>query len=266
MTTGGKTVKNVAGYDLCKLFVGSLGTLGAICEVTLRLAPIAEARAMLVAALDRATAGSVAGQLLSSRLEMGSLDIANCEAARAALPSLPVTLRPEAWVLCIGVMGEETAIGRQEREIRGLSPQGLARIDGEDAEAIWRALGDAGYPRQGAPAAARLSLPPAYVEGAVDFVSSWDGWWTVARAGDGLVYAGPPSDSDLSETAQRLIGLRQWAAERQGFARLEWGPAELKQEFPVWGTDLPNLDLMARIKESYDRGRNLGCGRYLPGL
>ncbi|HEX2241678.1 MAG TPA: FAD-binding oxidoreductase, partial [Gammaproteobacteria bacterium] len=46
---GGKVVKNVAGYDMCKLFVGSFGTLGIITELTLRLAPLPEAEASLVA-------------------------------------------------------------------------------------------------------------------------------------------------------------------------------------------------------------------------
>jgi glycolate oxidase FAD binding subunit len=263
---GGKTVKNVAGYDLSKLFVGSQGTLGAICELTLRLAPIPESRALMVAAVDPPQAASLAHQLLASRLDIGSLDIVNHEAARRDLPSLPVTLRAGAQVICVGLAGQGEAVARQERDIRALSSDGWARIDVPDAGDVGRALSDIAMPRPTAPLIARVALPKARASDALGLVSSFGGWWAAAHAGDGLVHAGPAADCDLAEAVQMLVTLREWAAANDGWLALESGPADVKRTFPVWGDGLPNLDLMRRLKDVYDPGRTLGCGRFLPGL
>ncbi|MCJ7821482.1 MAG: FAD-binding oxidoreductase, partial [Armatimonadetes bacterium] len=60
--------------------------------------------------------------------------------------------------------------------------------------------------------------------------------------------------------------LRGRAEEAGGFAVLEAGPVELKREFAVWGEGADNLDLMGRLKESFDPAGTIGCGRFLPGL
>src|SRR3989475_6019552 len=65
---GGKVVKNVAGYDMCKLFVGSLGTLGIITELTLRLGPLPESVSTVVAAGTFSQAEQFIRELFRSRL------------------------------------------------------------------------------------------------------------------------------------------------------------------------------------------------------
>jgi glycolate oxidase FAD binding subunit len=264
--TGGKTVKNVAGYNLTKLFVGSHGTLGVISEITLRLTPIPEAEALLAAAVGPPAATSLARELLASRLDISSLDILNHEAARAALPSLPVTLRPEAHVMLVGLLGAPEAIDRQEREIRALSQHGWARLNGADADEVRRASSHAASPGPAAETITRLALPMARIADALELVSSGGGWWAAARAGDGLLYSGPVTETDISEVTERLTVLREWTEGRGGSLVLESGPVEVKRAFPVWGEGLPNLDLMRRLKERYDPNRTLGCGRFLPGL
>ncbi|MCJ7822018.1 MAG: FAD-binding oxidoreductase, partial [Armatimonadetes bacterium] len=118
--TGGKTVKNVAGYEMNKLFVGSLGTLGAICELTMRLTPVPEARAMMVASLATLEAEEVAARLSAARLDVATLEVANHAACARMHISLPVTVEAGRWVVFAGLMGAREAIERQEREVREL--------------------------------------------------------------------------------------------------------------------------------------------------
>ena len=140
------------------------------------------------------------------------------------------------------------------------------REDAEEADGIWRRLRDAAYPSAREAVLARVSVPIARVGETLRMLSSWDGWWAVARAGEGAVYAGPPEEDDLSEIEEKLVHLRQSAVESDGFVVLESGPAELKRRFPVWGAETPNADLMRGLKESLDPAGIMGCGRFVPGL
>jgi len=264
--TGGKTVKNVAGYELNKLFVGSLGTLGAICELTMRLTSVPEAKAMMVASLAPGEAAEVAARLTASRLDVATLEVANHAACARMHISLPVTMEAGRWVVFAGLMGPTEAIERQEREVRELVGSGCGRVDGEEASGIWEQLANAAYPADAGAVVARASVPLSRAAEVMELVSSWDGWWTVARAGDGVVYAGPRDVDDLAEIKRKLGVLRGRAEEAGGFAVLEAGPIELKREFAVWGEGADNLDLMGRLKASFDPAGILGCGRFLPGL
>ncbi len=260
---GGKTVKNVAGYDLSKLFVGSFGTLGAICEVTVRLTPKPESRAMLVLAMNSAEVKEVTGKLLRSRLEIASLDIANEAAVRRMRLSLPITLAPELRIVFVGLMGDRAAMVRQENEIRASSGGAFARLDGTQGGHAWLSLREAPHPNSVDEIVARAALPISYATETVDLVSQFDGWWSVARAGDGVVYAGPPREATTEMMVDRLAELREFAQRREGVVILEAASLEMKRGFSVWG-DIPNLDLLRKLKDAYDPTGNLGCWRYLP--
>jgi len=259
--TGGRTVKNVAGYDLSKLFIGALGSVGAVVEITLRLAPLPQARAMVVTALPPAEACAGAAQLVSSRLEAATCEILNQAAAERLAPSA-VSAGPDEQVLVIGLLGEQEAIRRQERDIRGLLGGNCAWLEGAEADALWRGLRSLAYPHNGAPLM-RIGVPLSEIPTILAAIPARQGWQTTARAADGLVYASPSVWDDLEDTRRALTGLRSQAESVGGYAVLESGPVALKRALPVWG-DIANADLMRALKQAYDPEGTLGCGRLLP--
>jgi glycolate oxidase FAD binding subunit len=261
---GGKTVKNVAGYDVSKLFVGSLGTVGAMVEVTLRLLPAPEARAVMVAALESEEAAEAAARAVGSRLEVASCDIVNEACARRIRGALPVRVGGGRSALCVGLEGAREAIERQEREIRGMASGEWVRRDGEEAEDVLRAVRDLAYPAQEGATLLRASVPMTRTAEVLAEVSSRDGWQGVARVGDGQVYVSP--DAEGPEIAAKLRELRGKAEGWGGYAVLESGSVELRREVGVWGEASENMDLMRGLKQSYDPAGVLGCGRFLRGL
>lgn len=247
---GGRTVKNVAGYDLAKLFVGSLGTLGAITQITLRLVPAPEDRALFAVALSPARAREATAALLGSRLEIATCDVVTC---RAGIP-MPASLtnNPEDVIVFLGVMGAREAVVRQNRELQAAFPEGIARVDDE----VWARVRDVAYPT-GDGCLLRLNLPIAKTMDLMELIAARPGWSAAARAGDGIVYAVGPPDVDV------LTAFRSAAEQSGGHAVLEAGPVEVKRAFPVWGATIANTDLMGELKRSFDPARGLSCGRFV---
>ena len=129
---GGKVVKNVAGYDMCKLFTGSLGTLGIIAEVTSRVAPIADYSATIIATGTFAKAADCARRLIGTKLLPTAVFLLN-------------NATTASWQLMVSFDGFRASVARQTNELIQMAQQlGLAHetIDGEIQQQNWQAIAD----------------------------------------------------------------------------------------------------------------------------
>jgi glycolate oxidase FAD binding subunit len=246
---GGKVVKNVAGYDMCKLFVGSLGTLGIISEATVRLAPLPESSATLV----------VSGSFDDAR------QFAN-ELGRTRLLPAAVILRLEGnhWLLAVRLEGFAETVARSQREVRSIADSLGLKVQvltADEQGAFWRFVED--FPLQSETLVFRVTLPRAELFPSVQTFSRWENVTVVADAIAGTAWlAAAPTPTAL----QRFLELAAMARDRRGHAIIFSAPAELKRGVEVWGESPPTLSLMRGVKHQFDPKELLNPGRFLGGL
>jgi glycolate oxidase FAD binding subunit len=248
---GGKVVKNVAGYDMCKLFVGSLGTLGIIIEVTLRVAPIAERTATLVGAGDLTQLENLHEQLLRSALAPAAVSLVRHGA-------------PEKWRLGVCCEGFDESVERQLGEIGAMATRSGINCEILTAEThndFWSPLRD--FPLQPERLIFRVTVPRAKV---FDFVKLADGWQSTAIVGDtamGTIWIACAAQKSGRERFSRLTAA---ARERHGHAIVFAAPFALKTGVNVWGASAPTLSLMREIKHRFDPDALLNPGRFVGNL
>jgi glycolate oxidase FAD binding subunit len=238
---GGKVIKNVAGYDLAKLFTGSLGTLGAIVSVNVRLhpRPHAFATAFGVSA-EPAVIAAGAQALAAAPLELESLDVAWRE-GRGRLLARTGGTQPDA---------------RAQRAVVLMRNQGLREVEvtGDD-EAIW-AQQRAGQRSEQA-ALVRLAAPPSALEAVLEAARDC-GATLVGRAALGTSY--------LELDPDAVASLRQRFSDARAVVLLD-GPVELRRRLDPWGaTKGPALELMQRIKRSFDPAGTCNPGAFVEGI
>jgi glycolate oxidase FAD binding subunit len=112
---GGKVVKNVAGYDLCKLFIGSLGTLGIVTEATFRMAPLPERAASFVAAGPMDRCARFADDLSSSPLLPAAVTVLDAETAGRSFRNTGTT------AVAVWVEGFDEAVARHLRDLETIA-------------------------------------------------------------------------------------------------------------------------------------------------
>ncbi len=271
---GGKVVKNVAGYDLPKLFVGAFGTLGVIVEATVKLRPRPDADRMVVARFaSLKEAGAAARAVMGSDLLPSALDLVDGETLRALELG-----GPDGAALLIGVDGIVEQVHWQCTEVeRMLRLQGLvdARVlDADARDAAWRARGGLGrgaFPEtaavmkwvvlpaqvadvmeQGMGVALRAGLPVALA----------------AHAGVGVVEAvlAGGDGADATTVSDVLIEWRTLVRAAGGQALVESAPLAIKERVPVWDDLGPALRIMQRIKAQLDPSGLLNPGRFAGGI
>jgi glycolate oxidase FAD binding subunit len=263
--SGGRVVKNVTGYDLCKLLAGSWGTLAAMTDVTVKTLPRAETEAsVLVLGLDAARAGD------AMAVAMGS----SCDVSGAAHVSAEVAVR----------VSDDLAIGRSVTSLRleGVAPSvahrkdvlqdllrpfgTLAELDEARSRALWRAIRDVVPFAAGGPAGARLvwRISTAPTQGAVaarliaqrtdaEFLHDWAG---------GLVWAAlAPSDDAGAAAVHGAVAVCG------GHATLIRAPAALRASVGAFAPQPGGLAALSkRVKEGFDPQGVLGPGRMWAGV
>lgn len=263
---GGKTMKNVAGYDLIKLVVGSLGTLGVVAEATLRAyahPPVSRTLSVFTFP-DPDKAAALTARILDLRFGPTALDIfSSAEGAYIVLARLEG--EPEA------VDALAASIETLAHEIPWLRVQVTETADSQE---LWRATGTGGAywngPQVNYGVVARVGVPIAAVGPFLAEARAITDCCDVPRlvtmhagSGAGYVHLGAMRGQTTVEAlADAALALRAAAEALGGHVVLATAPPQVKARVPVWGpTAAP--DLMAEIKRQFDPTDTLNPGRFV---
>lgn len=250
---GGKVVKNVAGYDLSKLFTGSMGTLGLIVEANFRLHPIKEASRTVVA-----------------EIEGGTQEVYEAVHSIAVTQVEPtaIELRYNENEKLVAVLAESIEGGIQAKVdtiTHVLKSYGQVR-EPEDGNQ----LGDTNPAAEEDDALIKISAPPAELTAVLDSVlgaaerRGLDHPKITGHAATGVTFAALSGDEDaLVEVVEEVREI--WVRRGGGVVLLE-APKEVKDRVGTWGPPRDDIGLMQRVKDKFDGQGNLSPGRFIGGI
>jgi glycolate oxidase FAD binding subunit len=266
--TGGKVVKNVTGYDLCKLLSGSWGTLAVMTEVTLKVMPKPEAeRTLVLRGLDDVTANRAMTAALGSPFDVsGAAHLPN-SAFRPADAALAALGPPEQAVTLLRLEGiAASAAHRAAHLAKALASYGtIETIEDEASLSIWSALRDVGpFAAQGSLGAWpvwRVVCPPAAGGALGQALARETGGEVIYDWGGGLIWAAVPPKPDAQAA---LVRSRVEAA--VGHATLIRASDEVRRAVDVFHPQPRGLaDLGERVRQSFDPRNILNRGRLTRG-
>jgi glycolate oxidase FAD binding subunit len=255
---GGRVVKNVAGYDLNKLYIGSLGTLGVIVEVSFKLAPLPPATATLVGQFESADeVRTVASSVLHSPLSPLAMELLGGGAAEAAG-------LPRGYVVVFRLGGYEAAVERQVRDLGALLV-GHGGVRLEVAGTTWDDLARVRVSAMRQALVLKCAVPIAQSTALVDLLEReladlHPAVW--AHAGNGVAYASCTAPSDPATLARLREQVR--ALGDNASLVVQRCPPDLQVD--RWGDPGASLALMRAIKAKLDPRNTLNPGRYVGGI
>ncbi len=267
---GGRVVKNVAGYDLCKLYIGSLGTLGIITQVTLKLRPLPEDRALVLCGCETAALGALLDRLHESRTRPVCLELLNQPAVRSLVAMTQTALPGAPWMAAVGFEDNQQAVAWQVQQltaelktVAGLVPQTLR---GPDSDPLWRGLSELAVQAQALLRFEANLLPHATADFCRQAAALPDGLLLQAHAGNGIVIGHVPGDLTLERAQALLAPLQTAATAAQGNLVISRCPSAWKATLPIWGVPRADLWLMRTIKDKLDPHRLFNPGRFVDGI
>ncbi|MGH9863375.1 MAG: FAD-binding oxidoreductase, partial [Candidatus Acidiferrales bacterium] len=277
--SGGRVVKNVAGYDLTKLLIGSLGTLGIIAEINFKCFPAPpETASFIFTFTEREAALETRRRIVHSAWQPRALELLDPQAARLAAAA---PLSPEHWSLVVSVGGVDAVIMRYNTDFSALARAAktvsFAVARGESETALWKALQTL-LPRmrEANPAATvvKAALPLSgvgpFLAKALPIAERYELLAAAtAHAGTGIafVYLLPTAMPDAAaRCAQAATEMIHAGNNLGGRVSLPWCPTEVKRDVNPWGPLRDDFSLMKKLKAQFDPDGVLNPGRYVGGI
>ncbi len=266
---GGRVVKNVTGYDMNKLYTGSLGTLGVVVEGSFKVAPRPDVSRTLTAqfaSLERAMEGAWA--LLEGYGGPDALTLSNGAVAER------LGVVGAGYVLMARFLGRERVVkGRVARAKASMGSVGVGEFNelGDDEASVWQSLVDLPWmDEETQMLGVRCSVLPTEVGRLLrklDQITSWNlNHGLVAHVGTGLVRSLSWGDSAPSEFDLRVQRVIRRMTEQKSAWVVEHCTPFLKSGRDVWGPLPSGLAIMRRLKLALDPHGILSPGRFVGGI
>ena len=264
--SGGNVVKNVSGYDMARLHVGGLGTLGIIIEVSFKLTPIPRHETTLLAHFDSAADCLTAALgIFNSGVMPIALTAFNRRTAQHVQSESDSS---SEYALAVRLGGRPRTLRRMENEAFFTIREQTANVDRLEDEAgeLWARIADFGHSdSEESVMSARISVLPNRMVNAMQTLSQYQGAAAiVAQPGYGMMNAHWFScDANMSEI---ILGARQAVHDIGGSLIVERAPVEVKDAVDVWDYRGESLEVMRSLKAQYDPNGILNPNRFAGGI
>ena len=273
--SGGQVVKNVSGYDMSRLHVGGLGSLGIILEASFKLTPVPMYEKTILAAfrgIEEAQTASLG--IFNSHVMPLAMTAFDASAAH----KIGMDAGPNLWRLAIRLGGRSRTLDRQVDDVTSICRQADAKelepVEGRSADQLWGSLRDFGWDTENAPPLAiHISALPSDL---TKIVSAVDQLRTptlhhsiVAQPAFGAIdifWHDSRNTLVLDELRNVIPHFQTAVAEMCGSAVVQRCPLDVKKQVHVWGGDPPGIETMRRLKKQYDPNNIMNPGRFVGGM
>lgn len=257
---GGRVVKNVAGYDLMKLFTGSWGTLGILSQLTFRVYPLPDVSQTLVLTGETQAIARATQTLLSSALTPTAVELVKVPTLYTLKPTDGIALLVRFQGLAVGVSAQAqqfTAVG-QALDLA------IANISPTDETALWQQLQETEEAAtHNTTITCKIGVTPSTAVATLEQIAALIPHIELAQihAGSGLGKL-----RFAATDAELLLKIRQLCQAQDGFLTILEAPQSLKQQVDVWGYTGNAIALMRGLKQQFDPTNLLSPSRFVGGI